>query len=116
MSKANEKAKIQGFIDEKSKKKKELWVFFDEINTSPSLTLLTEIFINRTFKGKQLEDNIRLIGACNPYRKKEQSAEVIGLENEDINDEEACLEYKVHQLPQSLLYYLYSFGSINDED
>ena len=116
MSKANEKAKKQEFLDEKSKKKKELWVFFDEINTSPSLTLLTEIFINRTFKGKKLEDNIRLIGACNPYRKKVQSAEVIGLENEDINDEEACLEYKVKQLPQSLLYYVYSFGSINEKD
>ena len=116
MSIANEKATRQELIDEKSKKKKELWVFFDEINTSPSLSLLTEIFINRTFKGKKLEDNIRLIGACNPYRKKVVGTENVGLENEDINDEQACLEYKVHQLPQSLLYYVYSFGSINDED
>jgi hypothetical protein len=50
--------------------KEEYWVFFDEINTCLSFTLLTEIFINRTFNGEKLEDNIRLIGACNPYRKK----------------------------------------------
>ena len=51
-------------------KEKEYWVFFDEINTCFSFTLLTEIFINRTFNGEKLEDNIRLIGAYNPYRKK----------------------------------------------
>ena len=41
----------------------------DEINTCLSLSLLTEIYINRTFNGEKLEDNIRLIGACNPYRR-----------------------------------------------
>ena len=29
----------------------EQWVFFDEINTCSSLTLLKEIFIDRTFNG-----------------------------------------------------------------
>ena len=48
--------------EEKSKNNKEFWVFFDEINTCKSLSLLTEIFVNKTFNGEKIEDNIRLIG------------------------------------------------------
>ena len=70
MINVNKKARNQKL---KENKKKELWVFFDEINTCKSLPLLTEIFINRTFNGEKLEDNIRLIGACNPYRKKNKN-------------------------------------------
>ena len=61
----------QEYINKKSKQKKEQWVFFDEINICLSLSLLTKIFINRTFNEERLEDNIRLVYACNPYRKKE---------------------------------------------
>ena len=99
MKDKNKKAKKQAFIDEK---KIELWVFFDEINTCKSLSLLTEIFMNRTFNGDKLEDNIRLIGACNPYRRRKELSEKCGLTRED--DEEEELVYKVEQLPQSLLY------------
>jgi len=114
MKEKNEKAKKQAFIDEKKKKKIELWVFFDEINTCKSLSLLTEIFMNRTFNGDKLEDNIRLIGACNPYRRRKELSEKCGLTREDDKEEE--LVYKVEQLPQSLLYYVFSFGSLKDED
>jgi hypothetical protein len=57
---------------------KELWIFFDEINTCLSMSLLTEIFINRTYNGNKLYDNIRLIGACNPYRKRKKDKEKCG--------------------------------------
>ena len=57
----------------KEQKDKELWVFFDEMNTCLSLSLLTEIFINRTYNGKRVSDNIRLIGACNPYRRRNRN-------------------------------------------
>ena len=50
-------------------KNKELWIFFDNINICSSFTIIIEIFINRTYKGIKLNDNIRLIGACNPYRQ-----------------------------------------------
>jgi len=114
MKEINEKAKEQEYISKEKNIKKELWVFFDEINTSLSLSLLTEIFINRTFNGEKLEDNIRLIGACNPYRRRNLTAEKCGLTREDDKEEE--LVYKVEQLPQSLLYYVFSFGSIKNED
>ena len=114
MKKMNEKAK------EQHGKGNEQWVFFDEINTCSSLTLLKEIFIDRTFNGEKLEDNIRLIGACNPYRKKPNTTEKCGLtveDDEEVDDKEKDnLVYKVNELPQSLLYYTYSFGSITEED
>ena len=87
---------------------------FDEINTCLSLSLLTEIFNNRTFNGEKLENNIRLIGACNPYRMRKANIERCGLTREDY--EEYQLLYKVEQLPQSLLYYVFSFGSLKDDD
>jgi len=109
MDEANDEA-----IKIKAEQNKELWVFFDEINTCLSLSLLTEIFINRTYNGKKLEDNIRLIGACNPYRKRKGNKEKCGLSRSDDIDNE--LVYLVQPLPQSLLYYVFSFGAIDEID
>ena len=95
-------------------KGKELWLFFDEINTCLSLSLITEIFINRTYEGKKISDNIRLIGACNPYKRRKVNKEKCGLSLSDDNDDE--LVYLVQPLPQSLLFYVFSFGSIDDKD
>ena len=69
-------------------KDEELWLFFDGINTCISMPLLTEIFINRTYDGNKLSDNIRLIGACNPYRKRKGNREKFGLNLSDDNDNE----------------------------
>ena len=103
-------------INQKAEKQKdEIWVFFDEINTCLSLSLLTEIFINRTFNGQKLNERIRLMGACNPYRKRKAQTEKSGLSREnDDNDDE--LVYLVQPLPISLLYYVFSFGSLTEED
>ena len=57
MMKINEKAKIE------SKQNKELWEFFDQLNTYDSLCLINEIFIKRSFNGLNLKENIRLIVA-----------------------------------------------------
>ena len=111
--------KLCKLMDEKNeiaqkKKDEELWVFFDELNTCLSMSLLTEIFINREYNGKKLCDNIRLIGACNPYRKRKGGKEKCGLSMSDDNENE--LVYLVEPLPQSLLYYVFSFGSIDNND
>ena len=71
---AQKLTKTMDDINKKAEKfKGELWVFFDELNTCDSLPLITEIFINRTYGRKELAKNIRLIGECNPYRKKNQT-------------------------------------------
>ena len=114
MEQINEISKKSKYINKEKNIKKELWVFFDEINTCLSLSLLTEIFINRSFNGEKLEKNIRLIGACNPYRRRVFASEKCGLTREDDKDDD--LVYKVEQLPQSLLYYVFSFGTLQDAD
>ena len=114
MKEMNEKAKLQDYINKEKNIRKELWVFFDEINTCLSFSILTEIFINRTFNGEKLEDNIRLIGACNPYRRRELTEGKYGITREDDKEDE--LVYNVQLLPQSLLFFVSSFGSIKDED
>ena len=107
--------KIMNDINEKANKnlKEELWVFFDELNTCNSLALLTEIFLNRSFNGKKLAKNIRIIGACNPYRKRRENQNICGLTHP--NDENTLI-YAVNILPQSLMYYVFNFGSINTDD
>ena len=102
-------------INQKAKDLKEnLWVFFDELNTCDSFALLTEIFINRSFEGEKLSNNIRIIGACNPYRKREKVKIKCGLSHPDDNKDD--LVYLVKLLPQSLMYYIFNFGSINEDD
>ena len=70
--------------------------------------------MNKTFNGKKIADNIRLIGACNTYRKKKQGMEKCGYGRENENDKE--LVYLVQPLPQSLLNYVFCFGDLNEED
>ena len=107
-------AKMKEINEEARKKKDEIWLFFDEMNTCLSLlSLLTEIFMNRTFNGEIINKNIRLIGACNPYRKRKNSTERFGLIRDDDYRE---LVYFVHPLPQSLLYYAFNFGFMGLED
>ena len=103
-------------IDNKVKKKKDevLWVFFDKMNTCLSLSLLKEIFINRTYNGNKLSDNIRLIGACNPYRERKENKEKYEINISENNDKD--LVYLIYPLPQSLLYYVFNFGRIGDND
>ena len=102
-------------IDEEAKNlKEEIWILFDEINTCTSFSLLTEIFTNRTFNGQKLSINIRLLATCNPYRKMKPLKDKFGLIRD--GDMENALVYLVQPLPQSLLYYVLNFGSINEED
>lgn len=118
MDQANKKAK---------KLVKELWIFFDEINTCLSLSLLTEIFINRTYNEKKLEDIIRLIVAYNSYRKLKKDKEKCGLSRPLEKDKEKGelnrlddignkLVYLVQPFPQSLLYYVFILGAIDKID
>ena len=105
---------MKKIVEDAKTTKEEIWILFEEINTCQSFSLLTEIFINKTFNGEEISENIRLIGACNPYRKRKALTVKYGLSRDDENGNE--LVYLVQPLPQSLLYYVFSFGSINEED
>ena len=79
-----------------------------------SLSLLVEIFIYRKYDGKKANDNIKLIEACNQYRKRKENKEKCGLSMNDDNKNE--LVFLVQPFLQYLLYYVFSFGNINELD
>lgn len=53
--------------------KQKVWVFFDEFNTTDELSYIKEMIIDRKFQGQPIPDNVVLIGACNPYRRKNET-------------------------------------------
>jgi len=52
------------------------------------MPLMSEIFIKRAYNGIKLNDNIRLIRACNPYRKRKKNKDKCGLSMKDDNENE----------------------------
>jgi E3 ubiquitin-protein ligase RNF213 len=55
------------------KENQNLWIFFDEFNTSENFGLICEILTDRKLLGESLPKNMVFLAACNPYkmRKKE---------------------------------------------
>ena len=88
-------------------------IFFDEINTTTLLSKMKEIFVNHSFNGKKIDENIRFIGACNPFRKKEKDENDIGLR---LNEEDEEMTYLVNPLPNSLLNFIFYFKSLDGKD
>ena len=87
-------------------KTQEIWVFFDEINTSHVIHLISEMMCNRTIKGIKLNNNIKFIASCNPYRIKRGLKDIYGLENKEIKNNKInnrFLDYNVYPIPFSLL-------------
>ena len=44
-------------------------VFFDEANTTESLELIKEIMCDHRENGRKIPASIKLVAACNPYRR-----------------------------------------------
>eukprot|EP01083_Nonionella_stella_P288237 980901_1 len=51
-------------------KQQTILLFFDEINTSEEIASFKEIICDHCFKGEQLPENLGVIGALNPYRRR----------------------------------------------
>ena len=92
--------------------KKELWVFFDNINSSSNcLTLINEIMTKHSCKGIKLPDNIFFIGAFHPFRYGKKVEEYCSLRNNRLKERK--LIYSVNPLPFSLLNFVVNFGIIS---
>ena len=48
--------------------KREIWIFFDEINTCNSMGLLSEILCQHTIRGKSINEIYVFIDDCNNYK------------------------------------------------
>ena len=91
-----------------------LCIFFDEINTTSLLSKMKEIFVDHSLNGKPIDERIRFIGACNPFRKNKNDENEEGLK---LNkDDEKEMTYMVNPLPNSLLNFIFYFKSLDDKD
>ncbi|ETN97359.1 hypothetical protein RFI_40172, partial [Reticulomyxa filosa] len=58
----------------------EIWVFLDEVNTSPDIGWFKELICDHRLDGVKISDRIKIIAACNPYRlRKVQNSEVMNM-------------------------------------
>ena len=46
-------------------------LFFDEANTSEHINLIKEIMCDGTVLGRKIDKDLKVVAACNPYRKLE---------------------------------------------
>ncbi|XP_052238404.1 E3 ubiquitin-protein ligase rnf213-alpha-like [Dreissena polymorpha] len=105
-------------------------LFFDEANTTEAIGIIKEIMCDKSICGEPLKlfQNLKIIAACNPYRKHPdaliQKLEQAGLGYHVDADETKDrlgrvpmrrLVYRVQPLPQSLLPLVWDFGQLNTE-
>ncbi len=103
---------------------KRLWIFLDEFNTTPNIGLIKEITCERTLLGESLPDNMVLLGACNPQRRKKDkkiSDNSIGIkkdlyEMQRLKDSLGIsLLYTVVPIPETMLEYVWDYGYLDDD-
>eukprot|EP01083_Nonionella_stella_P178100 628132_1 len=87
--------------------------FLDEINTSPAIGYLKEILCDDSFEGTPLPENMKVIAACNPYRKRN-----IGhlSRRSVLADPLSQFMYRVYPLPSTMKEYIWMFGSLSKQD
>ena len=116
---------IIDFIQEMNEKAEKLhgsgqdiWVFLDEINTCDYLGTINEIMCHRSIQGRPLSPNLVFIAACNPYRiRKSGSMTTAGLSGKaKAEDECSKLVYRVHPLPETMIDYIWDYGSLSPSD
>jgi hypothetical protein len=92
-----------------------IWFLWDEFNTSPYQSLITEIITERrcTFSSriKNIPDNIVFVAACNPFRISVNNTQV-GLVHESSS---VILSHRVYPIPQTLIDYIWDFGQLSEE-
>ena len=104
-------------IENEAKSGVEVWVFLDEINTCEYLGTINEMICHRSIKGKPLMPNLVLIAACNPYRLRPPGKiSTAGLGGKTITDEFSRLVYRVHPLPETMIDFVWDYGSLSKED
>ena len=93
------------------------WVFLDEINTCHHLGLINEVMCHHTLYGRPLSKKLILLGACNPYKlRPQENTTTAGLEGKNKTDEYSELVYRVHPLPESMVDYVWDYGSLTPQD
>ena len=100
-----------------SKRHKEvnLCIFLDEVNTSSTMGVFTELIIDRRLNGRDLPSNIVVIAACNPAREKLVHLSDVNARREELGKEWAMGHYQVHPLPLSIEMITWDYGALTKE-
>ncbi|ORX43503.1 P-loop containing nucleoside triphosphate hydrolase protein [Piromyces finnis] len=102
--------------DEKTKSSN-TWLFIDEFNACSSVELIAEIILKHSCKGRKLKENIKIIAACNPYRKKEKKmSKEVGLYNIYNSNNNNNLVYIVYPIPHPILNFIFNFATPKNDD
>ena len=51
------------------RKKIDTILFFDEANTTEAIGLIKEVMCDRRVQGRSINEDVKFIAACNPYKK-----------------------------------------------
>ena len=95
----------------------QVWLFLDEINTCDHLGIIADVICHHKCLGKSLVPNLTILAACNPYKLRNTSAIfTAGLQGKIKADELSRLVYRVHPLPESLVDYVWDYGSLSSTD
>jgi len=115
------KQQIAEFVTESEKvareSRKEVWCFFDEVNTSHHIGLVSEVVCRRVLNGKHVHGQLRFIAAVNPHKRRTKEVERVGLQSK-LNTEDPMrqLVYRVHPLPEAMLDYVWDYGRLHEND
>ncbi|ETN97178.1 hypothetical protein RFI_40353, partial [Reticulomyxa filosa] len=90
----------------------EIWIFLDEVNTSPDIGWFKELICDRRLDGVKINDQIKIIAACNPYRlRKAQTSDIT-----NKNDPLSKWMYRVVPLCETMKEYVWPFGQLSELD
>jgi hypothetical protein len=103
---------------EEEPKNKNLWIFFDEFNTTSLQPIICEMMLDRVYSiGKKslrkIPDNVIFIGCCNPYSINVHQDNKVGLAPQR---NEQMLSHRVYPLPERIISYVWDFGQLSKED
>ena len=84
--------------------KQDVWCFFDEVNTSHHVGLVSELVCRRVLNGVRVHGQLKFIAAVNPHKVRTREVARVGLQSK-LNTEDPMrrLVYRVHPLPESML-------------
>ena len=104
-------------VEKEAESGQDVWVFLDEINTCEYLGTINEMICHRSLKGTPLMPNLVFMAACNPYRLRPPGKiSTAGLSGKTIADQYSRLVYRVHPLPETMIDFVWDYGSLSTND
>ena len=104
-------------VEKEAEKSRKFGCFLMRLTTCEYLGTINEIICHRRVKGKSLMPNLTFIAACNPYRLRgPDNISTAGLGGKIVSDEYSRLVYRVHPLPETMIDFVWDYGSLNTTD